>query len=515
PPPNGQIEGLSRWEFWWETNRDVFLRQALAANASRFAAGTVVPMFSGNGDASDLVTPEEARKRIVPLLIRRLGSRDAEERAIAAVSLGNARAGAALGPLRALLAKGTVTDRRAAALALGFLGDPAAEPALVELLGRRGVSPAERAYAALALGFLGGDRAKTTLRKALAESLAFEGRAIEELQAATAVSLGLLEDRKAVPLLATIARSKARRAQKVRAAAAVALGRVGDASALPVLVALLEKSPIEVRRAAAQALGLLKAPGAKLALTVAIEEDSDVSVRCFAAMALAEIGGRGVAPTLRSGLAAKEPRALRGFCALALGVLGDEAQVARLRQVLELNSETSLRGAAAIGLAMLRDLGAKPKLRRIAAERGEDEDLRGYAGTALAMLGDPVNRYAIRRRARKNGAADLRRAATLSLGLYPELPAGPVLLHTLLEDGDPHVRGAVMASLAAAPRKPVLDELLAMADSRSLDEDSRKDVLSALGVMARAGRPAPAEALLRGVNYRSMTRTVRDVVFLF
>jgi len=508
-----QVEGESRWEFWWEMNRERFLLRAAARNAAGPGDGPGAA-FAMAAPEFDLVAPADVEKRIIPALLARLESADAEERAAAAIALGKARATKAFGALRSMLERGTRTDRRAAAIALGLLDEPLAIPALLKFLGRTGASPEDLSYAALGLGLIGAEEAAGPLHRALVESMRHRGREIEELQASLATALGLLEHAGSAPTLAKLATGKSGRSAEVRSAAAFALGRIDEPASVSVLAALLADSKVDVRRAAAQALARLGAPAAKSALFDAFEKDGDPNVRGLAAVALAEIGGRDVGKRLVAGLQRRNPRAVRGFSALALGILGDAEQAPHLRKLLGLKSETSLVSAAAVGLALVGDSVSMPVLWRIASDRSRPDALRGYAVVSLAMLGDTVTRGRLFTFARETGAEDLRRSATLAVGLYRDLPAGPLVLGSLFEERDPFVRGAAISALGSDARKSVLDSLLTVAGTPGFGRDARIDAVTALGSIAQLGRPSALSGLARNVNYRSMSSAVRDATHL-
>jgi len=509
-----QVEGLTRWEFWWEMNRERFLRMAFLANG-RTVSDEAVASFVAAPSPADQVTGDQVKLRIVPAVVARLKSRDPQERSLAALSLGEARVSAAFGPLHKMLSNGSPGDRRAAAIALGLLGEPLAAPALHELVGRRGVAPAERAYAALAIGFLGDAASAPVLRTALKESLKHRGAGMAEFQSACATGLGMLKDRASIPMLSKVARRRANRADIVRPAAICALGRIGDSASVPLILPLMEDGDVEVRRATAQALGVLAEAQAKPSLLRAFESDGDISVRNFAALALARIGGPDVDKALLAGLSIRNPKAVQGFSALALGLTGRPEHAPRLRSILNQNQESSLMSAAAIALGLLRDSVSWPALRAIAGDRTRNPELRGYAILSLAMQGDPVTRGRLRVFARETGAIHVRRSATMAMGLYEDGAASRSLLASLFEETDPWVRGAAISALSLKARSAALDPLLGILESRGFSKVAKKDALAALGVMARGGRPSAIEDLAANVNYRSMSDAVATLTALF
>jgi HEAT repeat protein len=192
---------------------------------------------------------------------------------------------------------------------------------------------------------------------------------------------------------------------------------------------------------------------------------------------------------------------VREYSALALGVLGDSGTQEALRGLLNGRQGEGLGGAAAIALGLMRDVASAPELRTMSRSAARDENARGYAVLALAMLGDPVTRNQVRDLSRKPGAAGQRRSSTLALGMFPRLPAGRAILASLLEDGDPYVRGASIASLTLTPRASVADMLLVVADSKAFTREARLDALSALGVLLRDGRPSRVQALTDNQNH--------------
>jgi HEAT repeat protein len=166
--------------------------------------------------------------------------------------------------------------RRAAAEAVGELGDPQAVPALIQTLGD---SDGEvRRAAAEALGELSDPRAIPALSRALGDS-------DESVRRDAVRAIGKLGDPQAVPgLIQTLSD----RDREARQAAAEALGKLHDPQAVPALIQALSDRNREVRQAAAEALG---GHGDLQAIPRLIQAlgDVDRGVRRAAARALGEL----------------------------------------------------------------------------------------------------------------------------------------------------------------------------------------------------------------------------------
>lgn len=160
-----------------------------------------------------------------------------------------------------LKARGDFDTARAAAIALGEMGDSSAVLGLARLLSRRQAMLAMSA--AEALGRIGHRSAVPALiERGLADP---RGGVRRE----SAVALGRIGSTEAVaPLLVVLGDSL----QSVRRAAATSLGRIGASQAVPALSDLLSDTFRDVRRAAVEALGAIGDPGATGPVLDAVSE---------------------------------------------------------------------------------------------------------------------------------------------------------------------------------------------------------------------------------------------------
>ena len=333
-------------------------------------------------------------KRDVDGLIKALGyQKNADIRRAAAAALGKIGDASAVRPLIAALNDSDNDARQAAGEALVAIGPPAVEPLVSALEDWRADADMHIA-AAWTLGQTGDSRAVEPLvaalhdrdkdvRQAAAEALVEIGQpAVEPLVAA-------LHDRDK-----DVRRAAAEAMQKLAVPVddgtlawyAVALENwtwavhLGAAAVEP-LISALQDSDEGVRQAAAEALGQIGDARAVEPLVAALK-DSDEGVRQAAAEGLGQIGdARAVEPLIAA--LGDSNRDMRRAAAGALGQIGDARAVEPLVAALK-ESESYLRRAAAEGLGKIGDARAVEPL--VAALKDSDEDVRQAAATVLAML---------------------------------------------------------------------------------------------------------------------------------
>ncbi|MFL6257733.1 MAG: HEAT repeat domain-containing protein [Pyrinomonadaceae bacterium] len=214
----------------------------------------------------------------IKALAARLSSADTEERREAVMRLGalgrpeaSRAAAAALGDTAAII-------RATAARAV--LSLPAGEAATLILPLLRDRDEFVRREAAYALGLTRSPVCVSAL------TVAVETDKRPSVRGAAAVALGQVGDASAAPVLAgalsrrlqapgffnRVRRRKVEEDEFVRRAAAVSLGQIGSREAVPVLIETLSnaRTPDDVRREAARALGLIGDPSAGNALRAAL-----------------------------------------------------------------------------------------------------------------------------------------------------------------------------------------------------------------------------------------------------
>ena len=205
--------------------------------------------------------------------------------------------------------------RRAAAKALGKLGDPQAIPAL-SVWAHAGEDAARNALQTLGHPML-------DLPQAVAQ-VAAQGAWGVLIRALTCPQVREVVVGLGAPAVPALIQALGDDSNAVRRAAAEALGKLGDPQAIPALIKALGDYWYDVRRAAAEALGKLGDPQAIPALIQALGDD-EFRVRRAAAEALVKIGTPAV-PALIQALGNND-REVRRAAAEALGKLGDPQAV--------------------------------------------------------------------------------------------------------------------------------------------------------------------------------------------
>ncbi|WP_157906565.1 HEAT repeat domain-containing protein [Sorangium cellulosum] len=370
--------------------------------------------------------------------------------ALAAAPSANAAAGAALvlGELKArealpALARGMqrgVVPLRHGLRALGALGDPAALPGVLELLGDG--DPAVRAEAI---------RAAT----ALLDPARPDGRAVDPARA-------LLVDPATAP--------------DEKLALVQLLGRTGSPRAQAALLPLAKARSTPLRLAVIEALGAARAAGqlgaAVDAALLAALDDESADVRLRAAIALSRVAGPGSARPLlqRLTVAAEQDRGALGIALSGALSRADDAGGAK-----------DARDASGKGLVdeVAAAIASAPDAARDALIEGLGRMPGQAAGAALARMASAA-------------PIDDRRKIAEALAGHPEAAAA---LRKLAGDPDPGVRANAVWSLGAAGDKDALPLLVPLL--KDPDVAVAGNAAGAIGRAAgRFGQPARAAAAL-------------------
>ena len=208
---------------------------------------------------------------------------------------------------RRRLSSSEVEERRDALMKLGAMRHPDASRAAISAL--NDPEPSVRVTAAHAIEALPASEAASALLPLLKDKQ-------ELVRRETAHALGATRSGSAVPQLIEILTNDKEAA--VRAAAAMALGRIGDEAAVVPLVETLSDALAKKKskggdneflmRAAAQSLGEIRSRAGVAGLIATLNNDTNpIDVRRAAATALGSIGDITAAPALKAAIASNDP----------------------------------------------------------------------------------------------------------------------------------------------------------------------------------------------------------------
>lgn len=478
------LEGYERWEFWFELNKDLLLR---SRDFRRREVLTLRPPSADSGD-DGRVRAEDARASIAQALRAALKSNDPRVQQYAALGLGRIGARESMPLIEEMLASGDQDAKRMATLALGLLEERGVLSRLLNLLHDTANVPVEiRSAAALAIGLQGrreGARALTQFleRTFKPDSVLGDER---DLYVCAVTALGMCRDRDSAPFLLsaykTLREAQSSRSRGVETNILTALGRIGDPSALLVLLEALDDKSIDLRRAAAQALGDLGDRASVKALVKSFFEDGDEQTRGFTAISLGRIGGEAARDALREGFQTKGSRTVKAFSAIGLGLLGDRGSSTELLKGLAMHSEDSLRGSIAIALGLLEEPKAAEPLLKLVETRGTLPQLRGYAALALGMIKPEGSLDRLVKVLEEDAdKVDVwRRSLCLAIGLYHSPKAAPALAKVMFTDARDLVREHSALALGLARSRAQIEPLV-----KQLEKDQYRGDLALFCVVA-------------------------------
>jgi HEAT repeat protein len=536
----GAAKGLERWEYWWEFNKDRFLR--------RHESGTITPLRAGR--RSDPLGALRA-SLILPALRRASMDRSDGVRAATMFAFGKVGDLGVFGDLYRGTKDRSPEVRKAAMLGLSYLGEKEIAPVFLRCVTDEDEDPEVRAFAAAGLGLLDAPGAV-----AFVESVLLDHREPAEVRGAIALALGESSEEEARSVLVAVALDD-RDDDRVRAMAAASLGRANRLGNAGTLARLLVDRSAEVRRSAALGLGAIRfrgeaqelldralvarrewlssgalteeagkaleeaiadltarsrreeakvaaaRSGAVRALLEAQDRDPDLQVAAFALTSLGEIGGSDAVVAIRKILERRSHR-LKAWAGLAAGLTRSPELTPFVVRAFERSGEDpSVRAAMAIGLGLAGDIGSAKRLALAAVDRGEDPDLRGYCLLAAAMTGEPAALAAIDDVLDSKGNPSLHRAAALSLSLVGRSGSANRLVALLRDSNDPFVKAAATIGLGHLREEAATRALAAAAGDPKAPALTRLYGVLALGYAGDVRAAPPALSRLAWhFNYR-------------
>ena len=565
---------LTRWQYWWEHNREPYLRNARQTNGAVVTGSDGFFMGAHQREDASVTPVEVAAREATPALLAALDRPDSTETLVACLHalarVGRDHDGREVtSELRRYLGSSLQYVRENAVLALGIAQRKSAALDLIPLLrdsavGRRlvrqsRVNDRTRAFAAYALGLLGRDNADAAFRiRIVGELDAVLRRPVDthpDVKVAAIFGLRVVQPQAA-------AGSGAKRTRWLAASALMRYygSRLGkteqflQAHVPPAIAGLLgrgdsldhqiykrafaaqlaRRGRAELSQSAAIALGSMALPGEQTpdderyskTLSRYASEGKDHQTRYFCLLSLGQIGGeRNRGDLLR--------RLLRGrtleqaWTAVALGVLANHARQSgaqsqpddtigrALLLCLRNNKNDEVRSAAALGLGLAGYRAGAPELRRLLARYASREMFGGYLCLGLALLGDQDAAPRIRAvLVESDRQPELLRRAGVSLARLGDREADTLLLEIVT--GATHNLPALSAATQALGYRTDLartKRLCELLREESVSAHSRARLADALGRVADK-HWLPWHALFSiNCNYRAAVPTLVAGVF--
>lgn len=568
--------GYEDWTFWWNFNKDPFLRlrDAVRSRDRGVRSRSWLHRSGKKQGGSRIVTATDAaiRNRIVPALRAMLEDRELDFDIQSAAALALAKIGdpEVVPYLRRMALNQREKGRyhpivvESAALAFGVLqkDDDEIRELLMELVVDRDRNASlVRPFAAVSLGLLpGGDEGVSEGVSQVLLDVIARKESKQDVKPACLLALGLRGDDAVVAdLLHMLEKGRARQKGAVKLSdtdlsyAVGALGRIGAPGTAQdpkaVVRALIERSDARrhkhknLRRSAVIALAQV-APQCDVAtqksivstLFRVVEDGKDASECNFAMISLGRLGAaRDVDAGVRNRtikllqrqVTSARPAALkRPFAALALGLVGrgivdaggtvpeDEIR-APLREGFAQTRSPRARGAFAVASGLVRDPLATESLLAVFEDRGNDDRLRGYCALALGMIGDASANDAIVAVLSDEDENDrnLRVQTSVAAGLIGDGRAIAPLVEILDSAVGQYELGSAALSLGQIGDERAIDPLLDIATGKH-DHPALTRALAtvALGQLGDRSELPVLSTVAEDLNYRAHVRALAELL---
>jgi HEAT repeat protein len=549
----GDSEGLDRWEIWWGLHQDAYLVRhdrpktgSIASPVGKYDRRDTIPVSSA--------TLTEVQNAILPALLEGSHADDAAIADTSMVAIGKILVADQVdfvwSDVQAGLRSPFGRAQEAAMLAIGMLGHPRGVALLSDICRDRvngrmllqaddSVPIHERAIAAVALGLLGDRGGIETLLELVKSGPANR----VDLQSCAVVALGLFKVEQETimrHLLGFLDDPDLDRVVRCHAATAIAMLGPAGREAVPKLLQLLtsSKSDTDMVRSCVIALGKLASIGEEdvvAALKAVALESKDSQTRFLAHIALGEIAqsevvnegsaaGKGqgaILDFLLQQVAQTKSTLARSWAALALAIGARTAPsreilaIPALRRALADARDPSYKAALAIALGIVGATDARDTLLREFLNSG-DATYKGYVGLALGMLNDGEAASPMLAMIRRKGVdPDARLNLVRALHLMNDQSVVDVLIDELgrvssLSEASMLIMGLGLLhdSTAIAPLRDILRDPKRETGVRSV-------AAIALGCVAARTPSTMRSRLAIGLNYRALTRSLRELIDVF
>jgi HEAT repeat protein len=549
----GRSEGFEQWEFWWEYNKEPYLR--LRLHLAEVVKSGASALGVGRGDregavVTDRVSAEDAKNEILPALIAALSESDADVVDSAVLAIGRVlpRDLADLGfdAIVRTLGSEYTSAQEAATLSLGLLGDPRAIEILVKLMNDvprargqylhsdRPTPNLVRAFAALSLGKMGQKDSIPLLENVIDR----EGAGQIDLKSCALIALGMFKSNQEAVIDYLLKVMESRDLDRMlRAYAPTSIARLGDAGrrVIPQLLQAVksDKTDNDLLRSSVIALGKLATMQQQDVIDTLGEmalEHTDPQTRHFAFIALAEIGAHdeGADPSaeahqrllsfFQEALARPRSQTSLPWAGLGLAIYArthvalQALAIPKLHRAFADATNPSYKAAMAIGLGLLEAKESAPLLVQTMKD-SSDQQLKGYIALSLGLMRTGSAAELLREQLKQKGI-DWRYRLNLAraLGLLNDPQSVPTLMEELVSAKTLSESSSIAQALGLIGDRSSIQPLKTILADKAMPGKQRAFAAVALGLLAeKTDLPWNAEISV-GLNYRAKTTAVAEIL---
>jgi HEAT repeat protein len=260
---------------------------------------------------------------------------------------------------------------------------------------------------------------------------------------------------------------------------------------------------LQVRRAAASALGRRLDRFAVQPLQTAAEVEREPLARGFALVSLgrqqSDEGRQFLLHVLQKGKKTQRSWAALGLAIAVRNRVDDEARVA-IRAGFRNERNQSEKGAYALAIGIAKDREAIAELRS-AIDHASDAMLRCAAATALGAVGGDEARALLKERALQDVSCVVRAAAAEALGEIGVAADGGFLAEVLAHEPWPEPQASALRGMAKIGNEESCRRLLALLAAHGTRSDVRRHAIESLGRMLSRTADDELARLGRQSNY--------------
>ncbi len=480
---------IEPWWEWWEMNKHQFLQPHPLIDAAPTDAPPSRYHFGARLTQRYI---ETTRDQVLPRILDETLHEDERVRARAAMALARLARKDAVPRLFEMLSDRSQRVCHAAILALGATGDHTAAVALVELAesGRIAkidgdISPYAQALALVGLG-IGRHYGMPKLVAGFADGIYQDAHPKRDNDIGAAAFLfDTLDPSDALQERAIAAVDDDTFDVATRCRAISTLGHSGNPSASMVLVRALDDSNLEIRRAAALALGGLHDEHILQRLMTSFEVEAEPMTRGFL---LISIGAQETLQardmlmrTLKRG-----DKPMRPWAALALGVYsrrtGDVEAMKAIRKALRADANHDQHGAYVIASGIALDVSAVPTMREMLID-SPDPRMRMFAASGLGLVDDAESRKILLSQLEDEPWSFARAAIAQSLGHIGHDDDGEIVVATLRDIRDPQLQSYVASAVGFHGSQGALEGLIRLLDEDDIAGEARAAAVDAIGLL--------------------------------